>query len=99
MTRILEGFLFVLSAMLVVFLLRGNSRNTATNYCKYYDDSVGQKPVFSHGLLDSQLARLDKVPYYKLPQDYIDKSESENQKTRLQFLDYFKWRACRFLIF
>jgi hypothetical protein len=90
MTRILQGILFVLSAIIVVFLLRGTTRNTAMNYCKYYDDSVGQKPVFSHELLDSQLARLEKVPYYKLPQDYIDKSESENQKNRLQFLNYFQ---------
>lgn len=79
-----------LSLCVHAYYVQANSNKKSINYCTYYDDSVGQKPVYSHGLLDSQLARLEQVEYYNLPQDYIALSHSESQKQTLQFRRFFK---------
>jgi hypothetical protein len=56
---------------------------------------VGQQPVYSHGLLDSQLTQLEQVEYYNLPQDYIAVSQSESQRQHLQFRRFYKVEGLR----
>lgn len=75
--------------------IKANSNKHTGNYSNYYDDSVGQQPVYSHGLLDSQLTQLEQVEYYNLPQDYIAVSQSESQRQHLQFRRFYKVEGLR----